>query len=74
MSFVGAEPFQNFYNAAASESITPLQASRYFGAKHRSVKLEFVKAGGIKHTKSTDDAFIDDAVYAVIDKVLYDRS
>lgn len=67
-----ADAFQNFYNAAMAEGTTPLQCSSMFGAKHRSVKSDYIHRQR-QATPSTDDAFLDAAVYAVIDLILYRR-
>jgi xylose isomerase len=63
----------NFYNVAKAEGITPLQAVSALGAKHRSVKREIIWGGRNGYDNAGDDAFIDDCVYAVLAKMMYDR-
>jgi hypothetical protein len=66
------DPFNNFTEVGAAEGIKPLQAAAIMGAKHRAVKAKFIhKKQTI--TSYTDDAFLDSAVYAVIDLCLYRR-
>lgn len=75
------DKLQNFYNMAAAEGISPLTACRHVSAKHRSVIKEYLLATERfelvgehpAHTRATDDAFLDDAVYGVLAKILYDR-
>lgn len=71
------DKLQNFYNMALAEGITPLTACQHVSAKHRSVIKEYVLASTPEdhpdHTPATDDAFLDDAVYGVLRKILYDR-
>lgn len=66
------DKLQNFYNIADAEGISPLTASEHLAAKHKSVIKEFVNSDAA-HTKYTDDAFLDRAVYAVLSMILYER-
>lgn len=63
----------NFYNVAQAEGITPLQAVSYLGAKHRSVKKEITQRNRPGYDVAGDDASRDDAVYAVLWKMMYER-
>lgn len=71
------DKLRNFYNMAEAEGITPLTACQHVSAKHRSVIKEYLLASTPEnhpdHTPGTDDAFLDDPVYAVLRKILYDR-
>ena len=68
------DPCGNFGEIAKAEDITPLQACHHLGAKHRNQAKRFVNEGlAAERTSYTDDAFLDGAVYGVLDLILYRR-
>jgi hypothetical protein len=67
------ESLQNFFDIARQMNLTPLQACETLLAKHQSALKQWFAGLFPVHVPTSDDAFLDRAVYAVISKVLYDR-
>jgi hypothetical protein len=72
------DPFQNVRDIAYNTGLTPLRSCEVLLGKHHAAIKQWqnrvpVQVLPIAHTNTSDDAYLDRAVYAVIAKVLYDE-
>jgi hypothetical protein len=71
-----SDPFQNFYDNAWMNSISPLLACEVLLNKHQSYLRQWrtrADRADPGHTEGSDDAMLDRAVYSVIALCLYRR-
>jgi len=72
------DPFQTIRDIGYFTGLTPLRCTEILLGKHYAALKQWqnrvpVQVLPIAHTKTSDDAYLDRAVYAVIAKVLYDE-
>lgn len=63
----------SFQSIGRMENVDPLKVMEILAAKHKYVINKFIDEGCTNFSDSTDDAFTDRAVYAVLAKAYYER-